>query len=49
MWERTGLDITTFGAALKAVKDGGFVTTDEDRVTITDSGANVAASARGDT
>ena len=51
-WPRTGLDITAFAAALKTAKDGGFVRSTgarTERVEITDSGAKVAALARGDT
>ena len=51
LWPKTGLDLTTFAAALKTAKDGGFVTTsgpvDAELVEITESGETVAALARG--
>jgi DNA-binding MarR family transcriptional regulator len=51
LWSKTGLDLTSFAAALKTVKDGGFVTSsgtaDAELVEITESGAKVAALARG--
>jgi DNA-binding MarR family transcriptional regulator len=51
LWSKTGLDLTSFATALKTVKDGGFVTSsgpaDAEVVEITESGAKVAALARG--
>jgi hypothetical protein len=51
IWPQTGLSLTAFAEALKAVKDGGFAVSagpaESDLVEITDSGAKIAAVARG--
>ena len=53
LWSKTGLDLTSFVAALNTAKDGGFVTSsgkaDAEVVEITESGARVVALARGGT
>jgi hypothetical protein len=51
LWPRTGMQLGQFAEALKTVKDNGFAAAtgppDSELVEITESGAKIAAAARG--